>query len=355
MTGIAFPEAGKVPAGFLEAIVYPRCGARRDEVRVGPAPGVDTAVIDLPNGYSMALTADPCSLIPSLGLEESAWLTVHLLASDITTTGCPPMYALFDLNLPPDLSAAAFETYWSHVHGFCEALGCAIVGGHTGRFEGQHSTVAGGGMMITVARSDEILTSRGGRAGDRVIVTRECGIAAVSILARAFPETIAAACGDDVLDYGRSLFYQSSTASAALAAVRAGRGEAGVTALHDATEGGVRAALIELATASGCGIRVAAERLPVSDQAARIAAVFGLDPFEIVGSGALVIAAAPERADAVIDALAAEDIPAAEVGVLTDASEGCRLVRDGRSVPLTHPGTDPYWNAFYAAIAAGKR
>src|SRR5690606_32396782 len=167
MSIVEFPDAGKVSADFLEAVVYPRCGARRDEVRVGPAPGVDTAVIDLPNGYSIAMTTDPCSLIPALGLEESAWLTVHLLASDITTTGCPPMYALFDLNLPPDLSAADFAAYWSHVHAFCEALGCALVGGHTGRFEGQRSTIAGGGMMVTVARTADILPSGADRAAWR--------------------------------------------------------------------------------------------------------------------------------------------------------------------------------------------
>src|SRR5690606_13453824 len=152
MMAPAFPDTGKVPAGFLEAIVYPRCGARRDEVRVGPAAGVDTAVIDLPNGYSMALTTDPCSLIPSLGLEESAWLTRHRAAADRAPAGCPALSALCDPTVPPGLSAGAFEAYWSYVPGCCEALGCAIVGGHTGRFEGQHSTVVGGGMMITVAR-----------------------------------------------------------------------------------------------------------------------------------------------------------------------------------------------------------
>ena len=355
MSTITFPDAGKASTEFLEAVVYPRCGARREEVRVGPAPGVDTAVIDLPNGYSIAMTTDPCSLIPALGLEESAWLTVHLLASDITTTGCPPMYALFDLNLPPDLSAADFDTYWSHVHRFCEELGCAIVGGHTGRFEGQRSTIAGGGMMVTVARTEDILTSRGGRPGDRVIVTRECGITAVSILARSFPETVASTCGEDVLEYGRSLFCQSSTAAAALAAVRAGRGDEGVTAMHDATEGGVRAALVELATASGCGLRVYAERIPTSDAATAIARTFGLDPFEIVGSGALLIAAAPNRAQAVIDALAAQGIPATDVGELTEREAGCSIIRNGRALPLTHPGNDPYWRAFYRAVEEGKR
>lgn len=125
--------------------------------------------------------------------------------------------------------------------------------------------------------------------------------------------------------------------------------------MHDATEGGVRAALVELATASGCGLRVNAERIPTSDAAAAIARTFGLDPFEIVGAGALVIAVAPDRAEAVIDVLAAEGIPATDVGELTERAEGCSIVRNGRATPLTHPGFDPYWRAFYRAVEEGKR
>jgi hydrogenase expression/formation protein HypE len=352
---VQFPELGKVSAGFLESLVYPRCGAPRPEVRVGPRAGVDTCVIDLPNGYSMAMTTDPCSLVPSLGLEESAWLTVHLLASDITTTGCPPMYALFNLNLPPDLSAEDFETYWGHIDAFCRAIDCAIVGGHTGRFEGQHSTVVGGGMMVTVAPRGEILTSAGARPGDAVIVTGQCGIAASAILARSFPQTVREACGEEVLAEGQALFYQSSTAWAAQTAVHAGRGDDGVRAMHDATEGGVRGALVELAAASACGIRIDGDAVPISDAVRRIAAVFALDPFSIVGSGALVIAAAPGREEAVLDALAAHGIAGARVGELTEPSEGMRITRAGGSEPLTHPGEDPYWKAFHTAFGAGWR
>ncbi len=348
-----FPEAGKVQADLLEALVYPSCGAARSEVRVGPRAGVDTAVIDLPNGHAMALTADPCSLIPPLGLEESAWLTVHLLASDITTTGCPPMYALFNLNLPPELAAEDFETYWGHVHRFCADIGCAIVGGHTARFDGQHSTAAGGGMMVTVAPRSDILTSQGARPGDRIIVTGQCGMTAAAILARSFPETVARDCGAEALEEGRALFFETTTLRAALTAVRAGRGASGVTAMHDATEGGVRAALFELATASGCGIEVDRDALPVTEAVRGIARRFGLDPLEIVSSGALVIAAAPGREHAVLEALREEALPAALVGSLVPPEQGLRWSVRGGGEALTHPGEDPYWRAFYRAVEHG--
>src|SRR5699024_11918658 len=56
----------------------------------------------------------------SLGLKESAWLTVHLMANDIATTGFAPEYVQFVLNLPSDFSTQLFKEYWQYVHQFCK-------------------------------------------------------------------------------------------------------------------------------------------------------------------------------------------------------------------------------------------
>ncbi len=346
---------GKVPATFLEQFVYPRCGTQRPEVRIGPRTGVDTAVIDLPGGAAMALTTDPCSLLPSLGMKESAWLTVHLAASDMATTGFAPMYALFDLNLPPTLSRAAFEEYWQYIHEFCATLGCAIVGGHTGRFDGQHSTVAGGATMITVAPRDQILTSDQANPGDSLILAGECAIAATAILARSFPRTITRACGADTLETAQQLFWRTSSVAAALAAVRAGRGASGVTAMHDVTEGGVLGALWELAHAADCGLRVDAQALAISPETRAVTAVFGLDPTAVVGAGAMIVAVAPGRERPVLDALSDAGISAAIIGTLTDAADGRHLVDAAGTRTIEQAGEDPYWRAFSKAMAEGAR
>ena len=38
---------GKISSTFLEKVVFPRLGARRPEILIGPAPGVDTCVIKI--------------------------------------------------------------------------------------------------------------------------------------------------------------------------------------------------------------------------------------------------------------------------------------------------------------------
>ena len=64
-------ELGKINQKDFEEIFAGKFGYDRSEVSTGPSFGVDVSVVDLPNNFAMALTSDPLSLIPSLGLEES--------------------------------------------------------------------------------------------------------------------------------------------------------------------------------------------------------------------------------------------------------------------------------------------
>lgn len=167
-----------------------RLGASRKEVTQGPAFGVDVSIMSLPAGLALAATSDPLSLIPSLGLQESAWLSVHLMANDMATTGFAPQYGQFILNLPDTLSKADFSTYWGYIDQFCKEIGIAITGGHTGFVQGQNSTFAGGGTLMTIAPESEIICATGAQVGDAILVTKSCGLTATAILGMSFPETI---------------------------------------------------------------------------------------------------------------------------------------------------------------------
>src|SRR5690606_36134646 len=184
----AFEEfSGKLTAKSFQQLIRPRTGRHRPEVLYGPSFGVDTAVIDLGNNLGLAVSSDPLSLIPSIGMKASAWLSVHLMANDIATTGFTPMYTQMVLNLPPQLSVEAFDEYWSHIHQFCDELGVAITGGHTAQIEGQNSTASGGGTIFLTAPPGEITSSKCGSPDDLIILTTEAAMTSSSILARSFP------------------------------------------------------------------------------------------------------------------------------------------------------------------------
>lgn len=348
-------NSGKIAAAAFKDVLLPRQGARRDEVLVEPRFGVDTAIIDLGSNLGMAVSSDPLSLIPALGLKESAWLSVHLLANDLATTGFAPMYAQFVLNLPTSLTLEAFQEYWQHMHQFCQDLGVSITGGHTGQIEGQNSTISGGGTMFLTAPLNQLLTSNKAQPGDLLLVTKETAMASTAILALSFPETVKNKLGQQVWEQGCANFYKTSVLPEALAAKEVLRSHSELKAMHDVTEGGVLGAICELATASGCGVRVYNESMPVGEAQRRIADLFGIDHRFIVGAGSMVMAVKPGCEQKLMQHLASKNIKATVVGELTSEQDGFELVEHGKAQPLHFSGKDPYWEAFFTAYKAGWR
>jgi hydrogenase expression/formation protein HypE len=352
---IQFPEKGKTGDEFLKAMIFPFCGSERSEIKTAPQYGVDVSIISLPNGFEMALTSDPLTLIPTLGLQESAWLSVCLMANDMSTTGKAPMYAQFVLNLPQHFPATDFEIYWQHIDRYCKAMGTAITGGHTGRAVGINSTIAGGGTMITIAPEGEMLVSKGANEGDIIVVTRSSALIASSVLALSFPETVSTLCGREVQQKAGELFYETSVLPTALIAASLDKSEGRIiTAMHDVTEGGILGAIYEMALASGCGALVEKPLLPTGFVQEQVCQAFDIDPLFSLGAGSMIIAVKKEHSSILIDRLEAEGINATAVGIFTPTKSGINI-RENETKALEHPGTDPYWNAFYTAAAKGLK
>ncbi|WP_342644955.1 AIR synthase family protein [Mucilaginibacter sp. CSA2-8R] len=342
--------SGKISGGGFDELILPRLGFTRPEVSQGPGFGVDVSVVDIGHGMGLALTSDPLSIIPSLGLAESAWLSVHLMANDMATTGFSPMYAQMVLNLPPTLTQQDFVVYWEHVHRYCKAIGVAITGGHTGSIEGQNSTIAGGGTMLLTAPLNNILLSSKAQPGDLIIVTKECALSSAAILAMSFPETVKQKLGKEVYEDCCSLFEQTSSLPDALTAAATGH----LTAMHDVTEGGVLGAVYEMATASGLGVNVYNELLPIGHAQQQITQLFDIDPRFCIGAGAMVMAVKPGAEHIVLAALRSKQIKATVIGEFIPQGQGRHLI-DNENVaqPLPYYEKDPYWAAFFKAYQQG--
>ena len=341
--------SGKISGGGFDELILPRLGFARPNIVHGPGFGVDVSVIDTGNGMGLAITSDPLSLIPSLGLAESAWLSVHLMANDMATTGYSPMYAQMVLNLPPWLSNDDFVTYWEHVHRYCKAIGVAITGGHTGSIEGQNSTIAGGGTMLLTAPLNEILVSSEAKAGDVIIVTKECALSSAAILAMSFPQTVQNELGKETYDECCALFHQTSSLPDALTAAATGQ----VRAMHDVTEGGVLGAVYEMSLASGLGVQVFNEKLPTGNAQQQVTSLFGIDERFCIGAGSMVMAVKPGGEKQVLSALAAKQIKATVIGEFTEKAQGAQLIADGLEQPMPYYEKDPYWAAFFGGLKRG--
>ena len=350
-----FDNSGKISSSGFKDIIRPYSGFKRKEVQIGPTFGVDTAVIDLGNNLGMAVSSDPLSLIPSIGMEASAWLSVHLMANDLATTGFAPMYTQMVLNLPSSLSISEFKEYWSHIHSFCQEIGVSITGGHTGRIEREESTISGGGTMFLTAPLDRIISSTMASPGDKIVVTKETALASSSILAMSFPETIKNKLGLDIYLKACENFYQTSSLKDALFAVEQLLPIDELKAMHDVTEGGVVGAICEMALASGCGFKIHDELLPVGDTQRQITDFFGIDHRYCVGAGAMIMAVKPGKENDLVKYLQINSIKATVVGELTLDKDGYKMLEHGQEKNIEFKGKDPYWEAFFKAYSAGLK
>ncbi|WP_329958657.1 AIR synthase-related protein [Aquirufa nivalisilvae] len=346
-------KLGKLEHHLFEQIIFNKCGYPRNEVRAGAQFGVDVSMIDLPGDMALALTSDPLSLILSLGLQESAWLSVHLMANDMATTGFAPMYGQFVLNLPSTFSKSDFQIYWDYIHQFCSDIKIAITGGHTGFIEGQNSTIAGGGTLLTVAPKSKLRLSKQAKSGNVLLVTKSCAISSSAILAMSFPQTVKNHVGNEIHLLACESFYQTSSLSDALCAVGENQEFMEVTAMHDVTEGGVIGAIYEMAMASGNGAIIRYHQLPIHEVQASVCQVFDLDPRYCIGAGSMLIACEKESSNQVIARLAQSNIPCVEVGELCSQEQGITLLENDESKVVTYTETDPYWVAYFKAFNAG--
>ncbi|MBY0424305.1 MAG: AIR synthase, partial [Cytophagales bacterium] len=329
------------------------CGFGRQEVSTGPGFGVDVSVVDLPHGLAMVATSDPLSLIPSLGLEESAWLSVHLMANDMATTGFAPQYAQFVLNLPAQFSREDFKTYWKHIHRFCKDIELAITGGHTGFIEGQNSTIAGGGTFTTIAPKDQILVSKNAEPRNVILATKSGAMTASAILAMSFPETVKNKLGKEIYDQGCGLFYHTSSLKDALVARGEKTKHPEIKAMHDVTEGGLMGAIYEMAVASQCGAVVYNDQLPIGETQQAICSLFDIDPRYVVGAGSMIITVQQGHENKVIERLKQANIACAVVGEMKEKEYGIKLREGEKESDLVYLEKDPYWEAFFTAYKNG--
>ena len=343
-------DLGKIDQHTLERLFPSQIGYKNPNVLQGPSFGVDTAWIKLNNDQLLITASDPLSLIPSLGLKASAWLSVHLIANDIATSGHAPEFAQFILNLPKELSQDDYFEYWEYLHQFCEEIGVAITGGHTGFIDQGNSTLAGGGTMFCVASPDTAKSAAHAQPNQSVILTKSAALSSSAILAKSFPNFIQDKLGNKVWDAAQSNFYQTSVLPELTTIKKEPCLLHTITALHDVTEGGVLGALYELSQASAIGIHIEADRIPIREEVAKVCSLFKIDPLYSIGAGSLIIICDNTYSEVLIKRLHDEQIQAALIGHTYSKEEGCWMERQGKKTALQYVETDPYWEAYFKAI-----
>lgn len=349
------PEIGKIPPEFFERAILPNLGAASEKVLVGPRHGLDVGIVEVGEGTVLAVSTDPLFVVPEYGWERAAWFAVHILASDVATSGLAPTLAAFDLNLPLAISESDLETLWRGISDECRELGISIIAGHTARYQGCSYPMVGGATMAGLGSSTKYVTPAMAEPGDQVLVTKGPGIEATALFGVTFPRLVENALGAETARQAEDLFHQMSVVKDCKIGAAIGVRNRGVTSMHDATECGLYGGLVEVAQASGVGMRIDREAIPVLEVVSRVCGHFGMNPYHAISEGTLIATCKPFRAQALLAALGGVSISAALIGEVTEKEQGIVLLEAGNEKELVHPRVDPFWAAFGQALSEAAK
>jgi len=270
-----------------------------------PSDQHDSAVFSVSNGR-MAFTTDSYVVKPMFFPGgDVGKLAVYGTVNDLAMSGARPLYLSLGLILEEGLP---MQTLWEVVQSIQAAAdhaGVKIITGDTkvvdkGKGDGVFINTAGVGVL----EHDHPIAPSQIQAGDAILLSGDLGRHGVAIMAAreglAFETTITSDC-------------------APLAAPILNLIAAGVAphCLRDLTRGGLASALVELALASGCGLHIEENAIPIAEEVRGACELLGLDPLHVACEGRFVAFVPPHQAEQ-----AQEILGAVQIGRVLADSDG---------------------------------
>lgn len=326
-------KVGKLDSDLLKNAVIDRIKFKRPEVLVRAGVGEDCAVMDF-GKYECVLSTDPITAAVS----EIGRLAVHISCNDIASNGVEPVGILLAVMLPEGSTEEDVETIMEQASEAADACNVEIIGGHTEITTAVNkpvivSTAIGRGMRGCSASAENI------RVGDSIIMTKTAGLEGTGIIAGDFETELKGVLTARELAEAKTFIDHVSVVREGIVA-----GTVGTHGMHDVTEGGVLGAVWEMCQIAGVGAEVREDAVPVNAVTRKICDHYAINFMRLISSGSMIITADPSKKDEIIEKLAAEGVPAAEIGAITPPEDGLVLVQGCGSwekrVPIDPPGPD---------------
>lgn len=318
-------KSGKLPSDVLEKRILSSFRFKREEVLVRSKVGEDCSVLDF-GEYACVVSTDPITGASN----EIGRLAVHISCNDVAANGVEPFGLLFTILAPEGTTLEVLQDIVRQAAEEAASLKVEIIGGHTEITPAVNRIVVST-TAIGRAAKDRVVTSSGAKPGDYIILTKWAGLEGTAIIAHDFEKRLRGRMDDALLESAQAMMGHISVVREGMIA-----GKMGATAMHDVTEGGVLGALWELAEASGVGLRIYEDKIPVRPETRTICEEFGLNPLKLISSGCMLITC--RDGQGMLEALNREGIPASIIGEVVE--EGRTLVSGEREEPIDPPESD---------------
>ncbi len=319
-------EIGKVPNNYLKNILLSKINYKRPEVLLRPEVGEDCSAIDFQNDICV-LTSDPITGT----VEEIGRLAVLINCNDIASSGAEPLGLLATILAPPQTTEDELAYVMQQLCDTADTLNVDILGGHT-EITGAVNRIVIMSTAVGKVHKEKLVSTSGAKTGDLIIITKTAGIEGTSIIAKNKSDDLEKEFGKEMVD--RAIDFINL-----ISVVKEGRiaADFGVSSMHDITEGGVMGALWEVAEASGVGVEVYKENIPVAKETRDICKMYGIDPLKLISSGSMIITC--EDGEGLLKIFEEKGIAASIIGRVTGRNEKI-MWSEGKPVYIEAPDSD---------------
>ena len=324
-------DIGKLPEAVLNRSVIKQLHVSRPEVMQGPSIGEDCAALRLEPDEEFVITTDPITGTAT----DIGRLAMDITVNDLASAGAEPVGVMLTVLLTPRVREAKLKQIMEQVDEVCQKYNIQVIGGHTEVTEAVNQIVVNVTGIGKVKRGCGVSTG-GAKPGMDLVLTKWIGLEGTSIIAKDHREQLLTKLPEKLVDTAASFDQYISVLPESRVAV-----ENNVAAMHDVTEGGIFGALWEMGEASGVGVEVELKKIPVKQETIEVCEHFGINPYELISSGAMLMAAAD--GNGLVAALERAGIPAAVIGKATAGNDRVIISADERRF-LEPPKSDALYD-----------
>lgn len=310
-------KTGKVTENVLKRSVLKQIRNRREEVQVGAGTGENCAILSFEEGAAAVSTETVCGNWEGIGREA-----LFLASNNTAAAGGEPFAAQVSILLPAESEEADLKRMMKELEETAAALGIQISGGHTAVSE----AVTQPAVTVTCigkADAERHFSASKAEPDQDVIVTKWIGLEGTSILAKVKEQELLERYPAYLIDEAKAFEQLLSIIPEAATA-----GKSGISAMHDASEGGIFGALWELGQSAGVGLEIDLKKLPIRQETVEICNHLDVNPYELKSAGALIIVS--EKGADLVRTMEQAGIPAVIVGKTTAGNDRVILNEEER-------------------------
>ncbi|MDO5020838.1 MAG: AIR synthase related protein [Lachnospiraceae bacterium] len=307
-----------------------KIGTYREEMQKGAALGQDCAFFSWKEASLVTTTQTV-----ALPVKDAGRLAVYAADNNLAAAGAQTIGISLALTIPETLEEKELQELMRGIDDTCRELSIQISGGHTEISSRVNAPV------ISMTAFGYLKQKRVYESPSKeydIIMSKFAAVEGTAILLETEREKLQKAYTESFLSGAAECAEHLSVRKEAAIAV-----ESGVYAMHDLHQGGIFGALWELSRQIGVGLNVDLKKIPILQETVEICECLGVNPYQLISGGALLMAAAD--GEALLKELWKQGIPAALIGT-TNAGNDKIICNEEEVRFLDKPGQDEIYRVF---------